>query len=942
MKRVVAFVAAAVFAVGAPAFAGELDSDLKVAMSSAGERETISVLVYMADQADLKTLDAALKRGKATLRDRHELVVTALQARAAQTQAGVVDQLEALQAAGDVESFQSFWISNLFRVDATPAAIETLAARDDVSIMYYNYEIELVAPVRGKAASVKSAEPTSPNGTAASRAPEPGLVAVRAPEVWAQGFTGAGVLVATLDTGVDGNHEALANRWRGVADPRYAGNPDWAWFDPVTSTTFPASFGSHGTHTMGTVCGGAPGDEIGVAPGAQWIHAAVIDRVDIPTTVADAIAAFQWMLDPDGDPGTNWDVPDVCSNSWRVTASHGYPPCDETFWTYLDACEAAGIVILFSAGNEGSSPNTIGRPPDRATTDYNVCSVGAIDANTAGWPIASFSSRGPSYCTPDASPAIKPEVSAPGVEVRSSVPGGGYQSSGWSGTSMASPHVNGAVALMREACPDLLPDEIKQILYDTAVDLGSAGEDNDYGWGIIDAYEAVQIALSMCSGAPRARDVFSETPVDTAVLVTLDATDYDGEPDPPGALTFIITSMPASGATLTDAGNGHQLGNFDLPYTLVNFGNQVTFTPSGGYYGTDTFEYKANDGGVPPDAGDSNIATVSVLVKFDPPTITTDALPMGALDCAYGPVALTADQGQPDLIWAVGGEGEYTEDDLGSSLFSSVGTARGWRADDAAWSYSLPFAFPFYGAEYTQVWVCSNGFLNFGGSSTDWSNSDSELFAATRIAPLWDDLRTDYTGNDIYIDASAPGEVTFRWDAVTYASGTAVNCSCVLYDDGRIRFHYGSGNSSLSPTIGVSAGDGATYLLSMYNNSSSLPSANSLELAPPAPLPEGLVFSSTGVLSGAPLEFGDFTPRFRVTDSLNRSDEVELSLTILETGPAGDFDGDGEVGLSDLALLLSNYNESSGMTYADGDMDGDGDVDIHDLAALLAVYGASC
>ena len=98
------------------------------------------------------------------------------------------------------------------------------------------------------------------------------------------------MLVATLDTGVDGNHPALASRWRGVADPRYAGHPEWAFFDPVTGQTFPFDSGSHGTHTMGTVCGGAPGDEVGVAPGAQWIHAGVIDRVGISQTVADAIA----------------------------------------------------------------------------------------------------------------------------------------------------------------------------------------------------------------------------------------------------------------------------------------------------------------------------------------------------------------------------------------------------------------------------------------------------------------------------------------------------------------------------------------------------------------------------------------------------------------------------------------------------------------------------
>ena len=159
----------------------------------------------------------------------------------------------------------------------------------------------------------------------------------------------------------------------------------------------------------------APGDPVGVAPGAQWIHAATIDRVSIARTVSDSLLAFEWLLDPDGDPATNWDVPAVCSNSWGVATSHGYPPCDETFWAHLDACEAAGIVILFSAGNEGTSG--LRRPADRATDDYRTAAVAAVDANDPNWPIAGFSSRGPTNCTPGGDSAIKPDIAGPGVNV---------------------------------------------------------------------------------------------------------------------------------------------------------------------------------------------------------------------------------------------------------------------------------------------------------------------------------------------------------------------------------------------------------------------------------------------------------------------------------------------------------------------------------------------
>jgi subtilisin family serine protease len=583
--------------------AGEIELNLEAVLAGTGPGETVSALVYLADHVNLAELEQQLERGDGTLRHRHEVVVTALQQRAAATQTALLARLDGLSQAGTVTSYQAFWVANCVQIQATPAAIREIAARPEVETVYLDYPIEAIEPVD----AIPFEKSREDRG---DRTPEPGLVAIRAPEVWDMGFTGEGILVATLDTGVDGNHPALASRWRGVADARYAGHPEWAWFDPVTYTTFPQAFGSHGTHTMGTVCGGAPGDQIGVAPGAQWIHAAVIDRVSIAQTVADAILAFQWLIDPDDDPSTNWDVPRSCSNSWRLTTSHGYPPCDQTFWTYLDACESAGIVILFSAGNEGPSPQTIGRPPDRATDDYRCFAVGAINGNVSSYPIADFSSRGPSYCTPGGQMAIKPEVVAPGVDVRSSVPGGGYQSTGWSGTSMASPHVNGAVALIREACPDLSVEEVKQILLGTASDLGPAGEDNDYGVGIIDVYEAVNLALSLCSGAPRADDGYYETSMNQPVLVTLQATDYDGLPDPPGALTYIIDSLPASGI-LVDPG----AGSVDtVPYALVDGGNEVTYQPDAWYSGSDAFTFKANDGGEPPDAGDSNIATIAVDV----------------------------------------------------------------------------------------------------------------------------------------------------------------------------------------------------------------------------------------------------------------------------------------------------------------------------------------
>ncbi|MBD3170427.1 MAG: S8 family serine peptidase, partial [candidate division Zixibacteria bacterium] len=332
-----------------------------------------------------------------------------------------------------------------------------------------------------------------------------------------------GILVSSLDTGVDGNHPAVFDRWRGH-DPRYQDHPEWAFHDPITNQPFPFDDGYHGTHTMGTICGRAEstGDTIGVAPDAEWITAGVVDRGgDLPTRMQRYLLAFQWNIDPDGNPSTTWDVPAVCSNSWgHAIGSMPGGNCDDWYWETLDNMEAAGVCVVFAAGNEGSQG--LRNPAVRATDNYNSFAVGAVDANTTGYPIAGFSARGPSICTPDGSEAIKPEVSAPGVSVRSCIPGNSYNT--LSGTSMACPHVAGAVALIKQANPNLAPEQIKQILMDTAVDLGPTGEDNDYGWGIIDVYQAVLMAQAMLDGygyiTGRVTDAVNSNPLPATILTT--------------------------------------------------------------------------------------------------------------------------------------------------------------------------------------------------------------------------------------------------------------------------------------------------------------------------------------------------------------------------------------------------------------------------------------
>jgi hypothetical protein len=177
----------------------------------------------------------------------------------------------------------------------------------------------------------------------------------------------------------------------------------------------------------------------------------------------------------------------------------------------------------------------------------------------------------------------------------------------------------------------------------------------------------------------------------------------------------------------------------------------------------------------------------------------------------------------------------YAAKDLGTQTFPSGGVAQGWHADEGVWSLNLPFAFPFYGKTYTSAIVSSNGFLQFAGPNTgaDYINTNSELIANARIAPLWQDLFTNTSGSDIYVDTSVSGQIVVRWQA-TGGSGR-VNVAVTLYSDGRIRFDYGSGNSGLSPTVGISAGDGVNYLIiAGYDRQSTLTNAHSLLIAKPA------------------------------------------------------------------------------------------------------------
>jgi hypothetical protein len=365
---------------------------------------------------------------------------------------------------------------NMMVLDATPELIWQLAERSDIAWMDLDAAY-ITAPV--KPVSTKPCENKSPDGA------EKGLQVIKANELWKMGYTGKNRISYSIDTGVWPEHPALRDRFLANFFPLAQ-----CWF-PYDSETPVDKTGSHGTHTLGTTLGleAATNDTIGAAFNAYWICSdPVATSMATVKPLSDFMFAYQWALNPDGDTNTFTDVPDVINNSWGYGVATDTTLCDSYVTQMFMAVATAGIANVFSAGNEGPGDTTISIPHHLNTTLTNSFTVAAINGNTAGYPVASFSSRGPSICGGSGSLLIKPEVSAPGVDVRSSINSNGYAV--FSGTSMAAPHVTGAVLLLKEAFPFLAGDDILLALYMTAADLGIAGEDNTYGMGLINVLAA--------------------------------------------------------------------------------------------------------------------------------------------------------------------------------------------------------------------------------------------------------------------------------------------------------------------------------------------------------------------------------------------------------------------------------------------------------------------
>jgi subtilisin family serine protease len=528
-------------------------------LSDTADGKSTSVVILLADQADVS---AAYEMKDQDARG--WFVYNTLTKHAARTQVGLQEFLKSRGI-----DYQSFWAANMLVATADRSLVEQLAARSDVARVDSNRPTRWIEDPKIANFRDASRKANAPD------AAEWGVLNVNAPAVWALGFTGAGIVVGDLDTGMRWTHNALKPKYRGWNGT--TADHNFNWHDAIHSgggicganTVAPCDDDGHGTHTAGTMVGDdGAGNQVGVAPGAKWIGCRNMDQGN--GTPATYTECFQFTIAPTDLAGNNPNPalrPHVLNNSWGCPASEGCVTRSE-LETIVNNTQAAGIFVEVSAGNSGPACSTVQDAPAIYSASF---STGAINISNV---LASFSSRGPStFYTPN---LLKPNVSAPGVSVRSSYGTSDTTYVTISGTSMAGPHVAGVVALLWSARPPLSRNiaTTKTILQNTAnpaVTVSPAQTcggttsteipNNSFGYGRVDALAAV-------NSVPTAASASISGQIGTS----------DGQP-----LAGVTVQMSGGGSrkTITDSDGNYRIENVDTNnfYTVTPLRVNYNFNP---------------------------------------------------------------------------------------------------------------------------------------------------------------------------------------------------------------------------------------------------------------------------------------------------------------------------------------------------------------------------
>ena len=731
-------------------------------------------------------------KGQADLRDaskisdwnaRGQYVYDQLTSYAKRAQSG----LDSLLAKSDAQ-YTRYWIANAIYVTSNQAVLDSLSRQPEVK--------EIVGPV-----TFEIPKPTPGIAENEINSVEWGVARINAPQVWSTyGDSGQGIVVANIDSGVQYDHPALVGKYRGnLGGGSFDHN--YNWFDPSSicgsPSLVPCDNNGHGTHTMGTMVGDDGGaNQIGVAPGARFIMAKGCETNGCSDTAL--LASAQWILAPTDLAGANPRAdlrPHVVNNSW------GGGSGDFWYQSMVQAWVASGIFPAFSNGNAGPSCGTSGSPGDYPES----YAAGAFDSSDA---IAGFSSRGPSAV----GGITKPNISAPGVNVRSSVPTSSYAS--LDGTSMASPHVAATVALMWSAAPLLIGDiaGTRSILDGTAVDTsdlscGGVAENNSvWGQGKLDAFAAVTQSPRVPQGTLQGTvtDAVTGLPISGAAVRAVGPVTRDAAADAVGFYDLRLSEgsyavsvsaygyLPGTAAGVVVVDSATTVQDFALApapaYNVSGFVRDQDFQP------------------IP-------LATVTLLGTPITPAIADasgfysfSSVPVGAYS-VRAEVGRCNDAQTRELVLS----GNTTDFDfmlplrtdaladgytcrLQTPAYVEANSVLPLTGDDGALEVSLPFGFYFYNVNYTSAYVSTNGHLSFVTASSAYFNGDIPSLTAPNgaIYPFWDDLYVDESASVRTQVLSGPSRFVIEWRNVQRLSDMThrVDFEVVLYGNGQILMQY--------------------------------------------------------------------------------------------------------------------------------------------------------